>query len=167
MGRVLVSLAASAMLAGVVAGCGSHGQTQDSAVPSDDGSFPTCAADTRAMPYQPGMHVTSAAGAFTIKLLDSSPGPPVKGTNTWNVEIDDAQSGAPLDGLAISVMPWMPDHGHGTSAQVGVMPAGGGTYTLMPVYLYMSGFWQVKMSITETADDAGTADNGVLPICIP
>ena len=164
-----MGLAAFATLA-AAAGCGSNGQgpaSQDGAVPSDDGSFMTCAQDKRAMPYQPGMQVTSSAGTFTIKLLDSSPGPPVKGNNVWNLEIDDASSGAPVDGLAIDVTPWMPDHNHGTSAAVGVMPAGGGDYTLMPIYLYMSGFWQVKMNLTATANDAGTADNAILPICIP
>src|SRR5881394_1498765 len=113
MRRALQVLAASASIvlpAASMSGCGSTppGQTTpDGAGRVADGSFLTCATDTRAVPYQPGMQVTSSAGTFTIKLLDSVPGPPVKGPNTWTLEVDDATSGTPLDGLAISVTPWM------------------------------------------------------------
>jgi hypothetical protein len=160
---------AALMVAAAAPGCGSSspgGTNQDASLLPDDGSFLTCATDTRAVPYQPGMHVTSSAGTFTIKLLGSVPGPPVKGNNTWTVEIDEAGSGAPLDGIDLSVMPWMPDHGHGTTP-VAVTAAGSGTYTLAPVYLYMAGLWQIRLSIAAAGLDGGISDNGVLPICIP
>ncbi len=147
-------------------GCGSS-----SGVTGDAGAvFVSCDTETRATPYQPGMQVTSAATppVFMIKLLESNPGPPVKGTNTWDIEVDEAATGTPLDGLDINVTPWMPDHGHGTSMPVVVTPTGsGGRYTLAPVFLRMSGFWQVKLTIVGTMVGAGVTDNATLPICIP
>ena len=150
---------AALVLVAPASGCGG---SSPQATMATDGSFLTCA-----LPYQPGMQVMSSAGTFTIKLLDSTPGPPVKGPNTWTLEIDDASSGVALDGVVLSVTPWMPDHNHGTTP-VGVTPAGSGTYTLAPVYLYMSGLWQIKMTVAAAAvGDGGTTDNAALPICIP
>jgi hypothetical protein len=119
------------------------------------------------MPYAAGMHVASAAGTFGVKLLDSVPGPPVKGNNSWTIEIDDAASGAPVDGLQVSVTPWMPDHGHGTQPVVVSAVGGPGQYGLMPVYLYMSGFWQVQIGIKSTGGAVATQDQAIVPICIP
>lgn len=152
-------------------GCGGGSASSTSAAGSitgsTDGSYLTCDTETRAMPYLPGMHVASSAGAFELKLLASVPGPPVKGNNTWSVEIDDGTSGAPLDGLVVSVSPWMPDHGHGTEPVVVTPMGGSGRYSLMPVYLYMSGLWQVQFGIKSVDGVSPTQDQAVLPICIP
>jgi YtkA-like len=130
-----------------------------------DGAFVTCATETRGPEDPTGIPYTSTGMNFTVKLLASSPTKPVKGNNTWSVEVDDA-GGMPLDALDLTVTPWMPDHGHG-SEPVAVTPAGSGTYSLMPVYLYMSGLWQVKLMITATSQDGGIADQAIIPICIP
>ena len=105
------------------------------------------------------------SGALIVKLLESVPGPPVKGTDTWTIEVDQVDTGTPIEGLDVAVVPYMPDHMHGTNP-VGVTPAGAGTYTLAPVYLYMSGFWQVTVKLGGAAVAAGT-DSAVIPICIP
>ena len=165
---VLVALA----FGGCGPGAGASGTTTP--ITGVDGSFATCDTETRATPYTKGMQVTSVDGTRIVKLLESKPGPPVKGTNTWTVEVDDATTGTPLDGLPITVAPYMPDHLHGTTP-VGVtpagppagLPAGSGTYTLDPMYLYMSGFWQVKMNFGVVAVvDSGPYD-AMIPICIP
>lgn len=165
--RARFATLAGAALALAGASCGSGGPAGTPApITNADGSFTTCATETRATPYQPGMQVASAAGTFTVKLLESVPGPPVKGQNTFTVEIDETDSGAPLDGLDVTVTPWMPDHGHGTTP-VAVTAAGSGTYTLAPVYTYMSGFWQIQFIIAGTVGETGTTDTAVIPICIP
>ena len=162
---MLALLAAVSALSG--SGCGSGASSpqgpQGSSLTSD-ASFLTCATDTRAMPYQPGLSFASVAGTYTVKLLASVPGPPVKGNNTWTLEVDDA-AGAPADGLAVSASGYMPDHMHGTTPMV-VTAAGAGTYTVAPVYLYMSGFWQVTVNLGGAAIDAGN-DHAVIPMCIP
>jgi len=168
MRRASSFVAALALSSVAAVGCGSGSQAPaDSAAPAADGAFNTCDTETRALPYQAGMLVMSNAGTFTIKLLGSTPAPPIKGQNTWTLEVDDASTGMPLDGLDIAVNPWMPDHGHGQPVPVVVTPAGSGTYTLAPVYLYMSGLWQVKMTIVAAQLAGGTSDAGLIPICIP
>jgi hypothetical protein len=149
-----------------MAGCGSGADTTSGGLSNADGSFLTCATDIRAVPYQPGMHVTSDAGTFIVKLLQSVPGPPVKGQNTFTVEVDQADTGAPLDGLDITVTPWMPDHGHGTTPVAVTAAANSGSYTLAPVYTYMSGFWQIQFTIAGMLAEAGTTDTAMIPICI-
>jgi hypothetical protein len=153
----------SALLLLGVGGCGSS-----AAAPSDpNGDFGMCATDSRATPYQAGMSVMSTTGVFAVELLSSSPGPPVKGKNTWIVRVDEASTGSALDDLDVSVTPRMPDHpSHGTRPVV-VTAAGAGTYALDPVYLYMSGVWEVRLTIVGSMVGAGTTDTAVIPICIP
>lgn len=119
------------------------------------------------MPYQVGMSVTSESGVFTIKLLSSLPGPPIKGQNNWMIEVDQTAVGTPLDGLDVTVAPFMPDHQHPSTRQVVVTPAGAGNYDLNPVYLYMSGLWEVRMTIVSPTLAGGTTDVATIPICIP
>ena len=152
-------------LVAVAGGCGSGDAGTSAEAGASTGAFLTCATEKRAIPYQAGMEVASSVGLFEVKLLDSVPGPPVKGNNTWTIEIDDA-SGAALDGLTVSVSPWMPDHGHGTQPVL-VTSAGSGRYDLAPVYLYMSGFWQVPVLIKSPTGATGTQDQATIPICIP
>lgn len=136
--------------------------------------FIDCAAETRATPYTPGMKEPSLAGAWVVRLLDNTflvggkpqSQPPAKGSDTWIIEVDDA-SGRPTDGVVTGVSPYMPDHRHGTTP-VMVVAAGSGTYTLAPLYLYMSGYWEITVALagTSTAGAANT-DSAMFPICIP
>lgn len=150
---VLVAMVIS--LGGCGPGAGPSGSS--SAINGTDGSFSTCATEVRATPYVKGMQVTSTSGVLTVKLLESKPGPPVKGTDTWTIEVDEVDTGTPIEGLDVVVVPYMPDHMHGTNPVL-VTPAGAGTYTLA-AYLYMSGYWEVRMTL-------GT-DDAMIPICIP
>lgn len=155
-----------------------------------DADFVTCTAETRATPYQPGMQVTSTNGTFVVKLVkntftDSSGIAKdqsfVKGYDVWTVETDQATNMTPLDDLSIKVVPYMPDHKHGTTP-VGVMPGGSpGVYTMSPVNLYMAGYWEVTFTIVQappadaTDPDGGAdaappapiSDTAVLKICVP
>jgi hypothetical protein len=98
---------------------------------------------------------------FTFVLANADPAPPAKGMNTWQLTIKDA-SGALVDEAAITVKPFMPDHGHGTSIAATITPASAGTYTVAPVYLFMAGLWQV----TFTATKGATTDSAVFSFCI-
>jgi hypothetical protein len=157
-----------------------------------DAEFVSCTGETRATPYLPGMEVTSANGTFVFKLLSNtftdSTGKTkdeafAKGIDVWKVETDLASTMAPMDGLMLSVAPYMPDHLHGTTP-VGVMPVGsGGMYMFSPVNLYMAGYWTITVTIEEAppAADATDPDSGadatppptpitdtaVVKICVP
>jgi len=92
---------------------------------------------------------------------------PAKGVDVWTIETDDVATSAPVDGLSIAVKPYMPDHGHGTTA-VGVMPAGGGTYTIAPLNLYMAGYWEITFNLTDSSSsDAPMTDSAVVKVCVP
>jgi len=147
-----------------MAGCGSGGASTD----SSGIAFSTCTTEKRAVPYRPGIEVTSSAGLFTVKLVQSVPGPPVKGNEVWTIEVDDATTTptTSLDNLTVSVTPWMPDHGHGTNP-VNVTASGGGEYGLDPLYLYMAGYWEIRLAIISGTGATATADEAMIPICIP
>ena len=135
--------------------------------------FIDCAAETRATPYTPGMKETSLSGSAVVKLLNNTflldgkslSQAPAKGTDTWTIEVDDA-SGNPVDGLVTSISPYMPDHRHGTTP-VMVTAAGSGTYTLSPLYLYMSGYWEITVNLIGTSGAGGATDSAMFPLCIP
>jgi hypothetical protein len=156
-----MSLARAALLATcAAAGCGSGG---GAASPDATGKLSSCATETRAVMYTPNLSRMSDMGAFTAVLVDSEPGPPIKGTNDWTVRILDA-AGNPVDGLAITAVPKMPDHPHPPSVLPVVTDKGGGVYDLAPVYLFMAGYWTVTLTLQPTA---GAADTVTFPICIP
>ena len=180
----------SPLLFWVAAGAALPACHSNSETTPPDADFVSCAAETRATPYQPGMQVTSDHGTFLVKLLSNtftdSTGVTkdeafAKGIDDWTVETDMAATMTPADGLSISVKPYMPDHVHGTTP-VGVMPVGsGGKYMINPVNLYMAGYWEVTFTIVQpvqadaTDPDGGAdaappapiSDTAVLKICVP
>lgn len=101
--------------------------------------------------------VTASSGHLHVDVR-WSPDPPVRGDDAVQLSFSD-DDGAPVDGLAATVVPWMPAHGHGTSVQPETMPAAApGALIASPVYLYMSGEWQLRMTISGARDDSAVAD---------
>jgi hypothetical protein len=156
LGLVVVALGS----AGFLVGCSSSdsgGATSNAANTTTPATTTACSTDTRKDVYAAGM--TKPAGPLTVKLVDSDPGPPIKGTNTMTVEVTDA-SGAPVDGAKLTVTPFMPDHGHGSSVVPTVTPSGGGKYVVANVYFVMAGLWRVTFSVQSgTAPEADAIFN--------
>ena len=90
--------------------------------------------------------VSSADGAVTIAVRWSW-SPPVVGYDAGELTLTDA-SGAPMSGCTLSVIPWMPAHGHGASVAPTVNETSPGVYVAAPLDFYMSGTWQLLTSIT-------------------
>lgn len=134
-----VSFAGLALGLAAVAACGS---------PADPSSPPLVFSGP------PVETVTSASGAVTVSLR-WSPATPVKGYDAAELTFTDP-AGDPVDGLGVSVVPWMPAHGHGTTVQPTLMPAGPGVQIATPLYLFMSGRWQLRTTLTGPIDDAVT-----------
>jgi hypothetical protein len=61
--------------------------------------------------------------------------------------VKDAQSATPVDGLDLSLEPWMPTMGHGSSTTPQITPQGEGTYVASDVVLVMPGTWQLRTSL--------------------
>lgn len=128
----------------------------------DDGVSYNCADETRDDVFVAGIEKPGMAGKLTFKILEASPAPPARGDNTWTLQLTSA-SGA-VDGAAMVVTPFMPDHQHGTPSPVVIEPMVGqpGTYKLEPVNMWMPGLWQTTIQV-EGAD----ADKAVFAFCIP
>jgi hypothetical protein len=181
MDRARATLFAMASLPVLAAGCSGGSATGDgSALATGDSQFMDCSLETRATPYSPGLVVRSTGGQLDVTLVDNRPGtadannPPgnwVKGSNTWDLKVADT-SGTALPGLALTAMPKMPDHNHGTSITPVTTDEGGGSYVVSPLYLYMGGYWRVTLDVRAAASDGGAAsgirpDSAIFNVCIP
>ncbi len=134
--------------------------TTPAAVDAGPGNI-TCSTDPRAMTYTANMAQMGSSGMYKFVLAQSDPAPPAKGTNTWTLKLTDA-AGANVSGAMIDVLPFMPDHAHGTSVDASVTPNADGTYTVTPLYLFMPGIW----TITFTAHVGAVTDKSVFSFCI-
>jgi hypothetical protein len=140
--RTLLVFSVGLLVSVMAAGCSGD----DDEGGSTNGPPPAtgCAADTRKDIYTAGL--AKPAGSFSVKLVESRPGPPIKGTNAMTLEVLDA-GGQPVDGATITITPWMPDHAHGSAVKPIVTPMGGGKYDVEKVYLAMAGLWQIKVAV--------------------
>jgi hypothetical protein len=143
----------------LMAACGSPGGSTQ----ATDAALFSCETETRAVAYAPNLSRTSATGAFSAVLVEGKPAPPSRGTNAWTVKLLD-KDGLPQDGLEMTALPFMPDHVHGTSVKAVVSPLGGGMYSVMPLYLYMAGYWEITLNLQSST---AIKDSIVFPICIP
>jgi hypothetical protein len=96
-------------------------------------------------------------------LVTADPAPPAKGSNVWTIEVRDS-GGASVEGLTITPSAFMPDHGHPAPLKPTATAAGGGTYTVTPLYFFMAGYWEVTLSFQPTG---GAKETVTFPICVP
>ncbi len=138
-------------IAALLAGCGG----------GDDGFEDepvNCAAETRDDDYMAGMVKTGERLSFA--LIDAAPAPPDEGDNSWTLHIADGEIG--VQGLALTVTPWMPDHDHGTPIAAAATETTGGDYTVAPINLWLPGLWEVTIE----ARDGESVDAAVFAFCI-
>ncbi len=142
MRRRAISLCLHFCLAAMTANVACDG----GAVPS--GPPPSFAAD-------PSQTLTSDSGALRVAVR-FAPDPPAVGSNAVELTFTDA-NGAGRSGLGLSVVPWMPAHGHGTSVDPMVTETTPGTFVAAPVYLFMPGSWELRITTSGTVDDTAKA----------
>ncbi len=150
--RCLVpALVAVAVAVSGAAGCGDDG---DDVIPYD------CSTEPRAEPFVPGMQQVGAGGT-SFTLVSSEPSPPIRDDNRWELQIGD---GGAFTG-AVEVVPFMPDHRHGTPIAPVVTPVAGspGRFVADPVNLWMPGLWDVTVRATPAG---GVRDEVVFRLCI-
>jgi hypothetical protein len=103
-----------------------------------------CDKETRKDIYTAGL--SKQGNALSVKLVESTPAPPAKLMNAMKFQVLDG-AGVPLDGATLTVVPFMPDHGHGTAAVPVVTAKGNGTYEVSNIYLVMAGLWKITVSV--------------------
>lgn len=88
----------------------------------------------------------TSAGGLHIDVRTAPTQPPPRGNVTVQFLITDGL-GAPVNGLAIDVVPWMPAMGHGTSQEPVVTPRAQGEYLITNLNLFMPGQWELRTNI--------------------
>lgn len=149
--RPIFRLGFGALALVVAAACGGSTPSDQTA---DGGEVIDCSKDARVTAYKPGLTTTSTSGALSFVLVKSDPGPPTRGTDTWTIKVSNASTQAPMTGLSMTVLPFMPDHGHGTAVNATVTANADGTYTVAPLYFFMPGVWRITFTSTAPADTA-------------
>ena len=121
-----------------------------------------CAMEDRDDDFVVGLEKVGANGV-RFRLVESVPAPPSRGDNRWRVQVMDT-GGAGVAGATLEVVPFMPDHRHGTSVVPVVTESTTtiGEYAADPVNLWMPGLWQTTVRTT-----TAPADFVVFAFCIP
>jgi hypothetical protein len=101
---------------------------------------------TSAFPLDAYAALATGGGAYRVELRTSPNQPPQRGELQIELRVRDS-GGAPVDGLAVDVEPWMPAMGHGTSVMPSVLAEGDGTYRADHVALFMPGTWQLRVTL--------------------
>src|SRR5580704_6896723 len=106
-------------------------------------------------PGAPALTMASASGQLNIGIWWSPPQPTV-GYDATQLAITDA-TGAPVTGLTLTIVPWMPAHGHGASVLPTVSETAPGVYVATPLDFFMAGDWELMTAINRFTGDAGNA----------
>jgi hypothetical protein len=105
--------------------------------------------------------VQSTSQKLAIEVRTAPDQPPTRGDASVLLTVREA-SGASRDGLEISVLPWMPEMGHGASIVPTVTAEGGGKYLLTNVDLFMPGRWELRATVA-----GALSDSAVVSLQIP
>ena len=112
--------------------------------------------------------VSSATGVLRIDVK-SAGGALTRGANVFEVRVTAVQGGQPLDGLGVSLVPWMPAMGHGTPVTSVIRPQGSGRYLVENVTFFMPGHWLLRMSFAAPAQGAKppVSDSAMAEVDVP
>lgn len=138
---VLAAVLSSALAAALAGACGGAAGTGP-AQPVLEFSGPSA------------LTVASSSGQLDVGVR-WSPDPPAIGLAASELTITDT-GGAPATGLLLTVLPWMPAHGHGTSTMPAVSETAPGVYVATPIDFYMAGQWELRTTIAGAVDDTVT-----------
>ena len=101
----------------------------------------------------PFSSVTSAACDARFDAY-SAPDPLTRGDGEVEIVATSSETNAPLDGLSISMIAWMPAMGHGSSTTPVVTAQGNGKYVASGLVLAMPGDWQLRTDIGGACTDS-------------
>lgn len=150
---------ATLLLAALVTSCSASAEhSPDTGSAHDAGQHGDAHAmgDTSVDVYADGLMKVSTDGHFHVMLMNAEPAPPDVGQNTWTLRIVDMDDVA-VDDATVTVSPFMPLHGHGTSPPENAATfSSDGTYEAGPFDLFMPGLWESTVTIEagETRDSA-------------
>ena len=138
----LAGAAAFATVALLIAACSSSSASTSEC--SATTTFPASALST----------VTSDGGKLHVSVHGAPSQPLSAGLDCLELDVTDASTGATVDGLSITMTPWMPAMGHGASSTPVVTALGDGRYVLTEVSLVMPGEWQLRTQFSGPVTDS-------------
>jgi hypothetical protein len=151
-------VAISIPLAGLFAACSGDDGGDDAAI--------DCSTVTGVDSFVVGLEKAGAGGTVDFKLMSIDPAPPIRGNNTWVVQVSTMASGVvgnPIDGATVSATPFMPAHQHGSPITPVITATGNpGEYSIAPVNMWMPGVWETTIAVS-----APSTDRAVYKFCIP
>ena len=99
---------------------------------------------------------------YTGRAPTRSPAPPVRGDNSWTVKVTTPSGGA-VSGATLEAVPFMPEHGHGTSVEAVATANDEGSFMVTPLDFFMPGLWRVTL----TAKAGALTDTASFFFCVP
>jgi hypothetical protein len=115
--------------------------------------FAACGDDATMPPQGFGTSpLTRAQGQSLGVALFTSPQPPERGALEGRLVLTDSK-GDRVEGVNVTVTPWMPEHGHGSSVMPTVDSDGSGGFIISNLYLAMPGTWQLRVSVSGAVTD--------------
>lgn len=131
---------------------GADRSTESGPADSSPDTEPSICGDAAVDTWEAGMSRAGENGVYTFTLVAVDPAPPDKGDNVWTLHID---GDAPVEGATVTLTPFMPAHGHGTTpADFSATDAGGGDYVSDPFDLFMGGVWETTVQATGDGYDS-------------
>jgi YtkA-like len=97
--------------------------------------------------------VVSDSGALRVTTSTEPAGAMVRGRNAIVFEIVAVSDGAPVDGLDLTMTPFMPSHAHVAPEQPPSASLGQGRYRFDGVVLSMPGLWELRTTVREPSED--------------
>jgi hypothetical protein len=115
-----------------------------SGAPQDNGAFPQAPLTT----------VTGDSSKLRVEMRSAPDQPLTAGLGSIELRVTDAETGAPVEGLDVTLTPWMPAMGHGTSVVPQLVSADKGRYVFDNVSLFMPGEWQLRTHFAGAVADS-------------
>ncbi len=125
------------------------------------GTDSVCSNDDRGVEYEPGIVAAGADSVLDISLDVADPTPPNLGENDWTLTV--WKQGVELDGCTLTVVPFMPDHNHGSNEPTSTPTGQTGQYFVEGIRFIMAGYWE---TLVEVECDSGDEDRAELRFCI-
>jgi hypothetical protein len=119
---------------------------------SDDGPPP----DLNDGPLVQVTESTSMSGAYQVAVLAHT-SDLTRGNYDLEYIVTSTSDSTPVEGITMTIVPWMPAMGHGTPIVPAITSLGNGTYSLTNIDLFMAGLWQLRTTTTDPADQVEPA----------
>jgi hypothetical protein len=105
--------------------------------------------------YEQSLFKMTEKGLYSVEMVIKNKDLKV-GVNTFDIIVHD-KGDKDVAGAEITVVPWMPDMGHGVFEKPVVKERGGGTYSVENVILIMEGRWELRLKIKKNNSEDNVA----------